>query len=121
MIRGYLMIAANYFGYAIPIILFGGLGTLMCKPGMKRRGFFVGASICAILMLVGQARPDQQQSCPQIGQSIRLSEYLLAGSSLKRIRKRRLEFQGDDGFFTQVIRDQAGQNQVLTLKDVAEF
>ena len=120
MIRGYLMIAANYFGYSIPIILFGGLGALICKPGMKRRGFFVGASICAILMLAGQARSDQQQNCVQISQSIRLCNIPAGWKQLEVHPQAEAEFRRADGFFAQVIRDKAGQNQGVTLKDAAD-
>ncbi len=119
MVRGYLMIAAEYFGYSIPIILFGGLCALTCKPGVKRRGFFVGASICAILMLVGQARSDEQQSCLQIGQSIRLCGIPAGWKQVQVHPQAEAEFLRADGFSAQVIRDQAGQNQGVTLKDAA--
>jgi len=58
MVRGYLAIAAEYLGYSVPALLFGGLSALMCKPGLKLRGFVVGASICVVLMLIGQAQPQ---------------------------------------------------------------
>jgi hypothetical protein len=55
---GSALIAAEYLGYSIPVFGFGLLCSLMCKPGTKRLGFVAGASICVVLMLVGQARPD---------------------------------------------------------------
>ena len=119
MIWGYVATAAEYLGYSIPVLLIGGLCALMCKPGAKRRGFVVGASICVVLMLVGQARPDPQQSCLPIGQSIRLCGIATGWKQVQAHPQAEAEFRRADGFFAQIIREPAGRNRGLTLKDAA--
>lgn len=119
MVRDYVVITAEYLGYSIPILLVGGLFALVCKPGAKRGGFVIGASICIVLMLIGQTRPDPHQSCLPIGQSIRLCGIPSGWKQAQAHPHAEAEFRRTDGFFAQVIREPAGRNQGLTLKDAA--
>lgn len=115
----YALIAAEYLGYSIPVFDFGLLCSLMCKLGAKRLGFVAGALICVVLMLVGQARPDPQQSCLPIRQSIRLCGIPASWKQVQAHPQAEAEFRRTDGFFAQVIWEPAGRNQGLTLKDAA--
>ncbi len=85
---------------------------------LSKRLIALAVGIAVTLSLIAvDARA--QQSCLQIGQSIRLCGIPAGWKQVQVHPQADAEFLRADGFSAQVIRDQAGQNQGVTLKDAA--
>lgn len=89
-------------------------------PLLFKRKRHIVFTVCATLMLVGQARPDPQQSCVHISQVVRICGTSDRWDQVQKHSHAAAEFRRKDGFYAQVIRDTAGRNQGLTLKDATD-